>query len=151
MNKTIHLPSQLFYINTIEACLETEQKGALIKAYLGKSKDSLDAIDLEIDIKDSVSAFGPFIKFIIGDRSTITNVPGPSVFEVLMSAQRITSLPKRTENVCEKLSMYKQQLFRGIHHCLSLKGLHTSAVARAACIQVLISVSLKRTSVAKIR
>ena len=34
--------------------------------------------------------------------------------------------------MCEKLSMYKQQLFRGIHHCLSLKGLHTSAVARAA-------------------
>ena len=78
--------------------METEQKGALIKAYLGKSKDSLDAIDLEIDIKDSVSAFGPFIKFIIGSRSTTTTVPGPSVFEVLMSAQRITSLPKRIEN-----------------------------------------------------
>ena len=53
----------------------------------------MDAIDLEI-----VSAFGPFIKFIIGDRSTTTTVPGPSVFEVLMSAQRITSLPKRIEN-----------------------------------------------------
>ena len=75
-----------------------EQKGALIKAYLGQSRDSLDAIGLEIDIKDSVSAFGPFIMFIIGDRSTTTTVPGPSVFEVLMSAQRITSLPRRIVN-----------------------------------------------------
>ena len=80
-----------FFINTIEHCLETEQKDALIKAYMGKSKDSLDAIDLEIDIKDSL--FGPFIKFIIGDRSTTTTVLVPSVFEVVMSTQRITSLP----------------------------------------------------------
>ena len=58
-----------FYVCTIEPCLEKELEGALIKAYLGKSKDSLDLIDLDIDIKDSVSAFGSFIKLIIGDRT----------------------------------------------------------------------------------
>lgn len=108
-----------FYVNTIEPCLEKELKGALIKAYLGKSKDSLDLIDLDIDIKDSVNAFGSFIKFIIGDRTvpvpstttTTSTVPVPSVFDVLMSAQRITSLPKRIEK--EKMSK-KENLYNAV-------------------------------------
>ena len=51
-----------FFLRNIRNSLDNGHDGALVKAYLGKSKDSLDLIDLDIDLKSSVISFGPFIK-----------------------------------------------------------------------------------------
>ena len=81
--------------NSLENCV-------LVKAYLGKSKDSLDLIDLDIDLKSSVNSFGPFIKFVVDNGGQESQVPSTvgvsgSAFQVLMSAQHVQSLPKRIE------------------------------------------------------
>lgn len=85
-----------FFLRNIRPSLDT---GALVKAYLGKSKDSLDLIDLDIDLKSSVNAFGPFIKFVVDDGGQVPSTVRASgcAFQVLMSAQHVQSLPKRIE------------------------------------------------------
>ena len=41
--------------------IEAKQKSTLSKAYLGKSKDCLDLIEISIELNAAVSLFGPFI------------------------------------------------------------------------------------------
>ena len=54
-----------FYVNNIDPEIDVEQKGTLSKAYLGKSKDCLDLIDVSIELNTAVNSFGPFIKCIV--------------------------------------------------------------------------------------
>ena len=85
-----------FYHTTIEPTLDTTQ-GPLTKAYLGKSKDCLDLIDMSIELNVAVKSFGPFIKFVI-DNGIVpiraeSTAGRPSAFDILMSAQQSLSLP----------------------------------------------------------
>lgn len=43
---------------------------SLIKAFLGRSKDSLDLIDLEVELQQAVSVFGPFLKYIVSTNNS---------------------------------------------------------------------------------
>ena len=50
-----------FYVNNIDPEIDVEQNGTLFKAYLGKSKDCLDLIDVSVELNATVNSFGPFI------------------------------------------------------------------------------------------
>ncbi len=68
---------------------------SLAKAFLGRSKDSLDQIDLEVEVQQAVSTFGPFLKCIViaGESGNVAYC-SRSVSEVLMAAQRNLCRPR---------------------------------------------------------
>ena len=104
--------------------MDAEQKGTLSKAYLGKSKDCLDLIDVSIELNTAVNSFGPFIKFVVdsGVPSTRaeTSQTSKSAFDVLMSAQQFLSLPKRIE--VEKMTK-KELLYNDVIQCIEKQDL----------------------------
>ena len=61
-----------FYVNNIDPEIDAEQKGTISKAYLGKSKDCLDLIDVSVELNATVNSFGPFIVYsgvpLLGER-----------------------------------------------------------------------------------
>ena len=70
----------------------------LTKAYLGRSKDALDLVDLDVELHQAVTVFGPFLKFIVDGSSesactTTLGTSAQSVVEVLMNSQRSLKLP----------------------------------------------------------
>ncbi len=69
---------------------------SLAKAFLGRSKDSLDHIDLEVEVQQAVSTFGPVLKYIViaGESGNVACC-SRSVSEVLMAASK-KSLPAKT-------------------------------------------------------
>ena len=61
-----------FYVNNIDPEIDAEQNGTLTKAYLCKSKDCLDLIDVSVELIAAVNSFGPFIAFIV-DSGVLTS------------------------------------------------------------------------------
>ena len=49
-----------FYVNNIDPKMDAEQKNTLCRAYLGKSKDCSDLIDVSNELNTAVNLFGPF-------------------------------------------------------------------------------------------
>ena len=60
-----------YYNNVIEPQLkisdDLQKRLQLTKGYLGKSKESLDLIDLDIDLNLAIGTFGSFIKYVVDD------------------------------------------------------------------------------------
>ena len=73
-----------FYEQTLSGTANVEL-GYLSRAYLGKSKDSLDLIELDVELQQAVSMFGHFVKYICFEA---TPPPIQSAVDVLMNAQR---------------------------------------------------------------
>ena len=79
----------------------------LTKPYLGRSKDALDLVDLDVELHQGV---GPFLKFIVDGSSesactTTLGTSAQSVVEVLMNSQRSLKVPSKItkENKTMKL------------------------------------------------
>ena len=75
------------------------QERELQKAYAGKSKDSLDLVNISLCMRDVISIFGPFVKFIVTPKSSgegqvsSSAVPVKNAFEVLLASQRSLARP----------------------------------------------------------
>ena len=50
----------------------TSEEFHLGEAYLGKSKDKLNAIDLALPLEDAVVIFGHFLKYVVHDEDKKT-------------------------------------------------------------------------------
>ena len=66
----------------------------LCKGYLGKSRESLDLIDLDINLQEAVESFGAFIKYVVEDGLVGGTTPLieqciNNAFTVLMDSQRL--------------------------------------------------------------
>ena len=67
----------------------------LDSASLGKSKNMLDKIDLNLPLDSAVELFGPFLRYHVHDAYLPRSPPSPmrNAFDILMSSQRSESLP----------------------------------------------------------
>ena len=68
---------------------EEKQNLILCKGLLGKSKDALDMIDLDVDLNSAVNMFGHFLKYEVSGAVVSHSLePRRSAFGVMMAAQR---------------------------------------------------------------
>ena len=78
--------------------LPEEEKRNLIlsRALLGNSKDTLDIIDIDVELNLAISMFGHFLKFEVSDTTEPMHdhEPRRSAFDVMMAAQRQLCLPR---------------------------------------------------------
>ena len=60
-----------YYHSTLERTLSGSSVAAktfrLLKGHLGKSKEILDLLDLELNVRESVGTFGSYIKYMVDD------------------------------------------------------------------------------------
>lgn len=75
-----------FYERTLSTGTENVELGNLSRAYLGKSKDSLDLIELDVELQQAISMFGHFLKYVVCLEASPS--PRQSAFDVLMNSQR---------------------------------------------------------------
>ena len=60
----------------------------LQEAYLGKSKDKLDGIDLTLPLDDAVAIFGHFVKYVVHNENKKPREPLRSAFDIMMRVQK---------------------------------------------------------------
>jgi len=66
----------------------------LESASLGKSKNSLDQVDLSLPLDSTVELFGPFLWYYVKDNNIRKSSPRlRNTFEILMSSQKQECLP----------------------------------------------------------
>ena len=83
---------QQFYEEKIVSELSSAEEVKLEAAFLGKSKQSLDRIDLSLMLDSAIQLFGPFLRY--HTRSTEQVLPPVrDAFTVLMASQRQLSMP----------------------------------------------------------
>ena len=82
----------------------------LSKAFLERCKDSLDQIELSVELQQAVATFGPFLKFVVSKR-TVDPTPSRSAVEVLMSAQRSLSQPRMPKKITKESPTKEDKLF----------------------------------------
>ena len=70
----------------------------LSKAFLGRSKDNLDLIELNVELQQAVSMFGHFLKFVV-TKQIVDTPPSRSAVDVLMSAQRNLCAPRMPKKI----------------------------------------------------
>ena len=60
----------------------------LQEAYLGKSKDKLDGIDLALPLDDAVAIFSHFVKYVVHNENQKPREPLRSAFDIMMRVQK---------------------------------------------------------------
>ena len=99
---------QQFYDEKIVTQFSVSDEMDLESAFLGKSKDSLDKIELSISLDRAIQLFGPFLRYHTCDR--IQQLPPVrDAFSVLMSNQRQLSLPSLPASLAVRTK--KDQLY----------------------------------------
>lgn len=97
---------------------ELRERLCLVKGYLGKlgkSKELLDLIDLDIDLQQAVGTFGSFIKYVVDEeREREADLSGPSAFSVLMSSQRALCQWKLSGKITKENKTKKDVLYNDI-------------------------------------
>ena len=83
---------QQFYDEKIVCKVQELNEMDLESAFLGKSKESLDKIELSLSLDSAIHLFGPFLRYYTCDRPQQLP-PMRNAFTVLMSSQRQLSLP----------------------------------------------------------
>ena len=75
---------------------EEKQNLVLSRALLGNSKDTLDTIEIDVDLNSAISMFGHFLKFEVSDSTEPLHdlESRRSAFDVMMAAQRQLCLPR---------------------------------------------------------
>ena len=102
---------QQFYDDTIVSKMEggsTSGELELDSAFLGKSKESLDRIDLSLSLDSAIALFGPFLRFHTHNKHQELP-PLRNAFDVLMYSQRQQLLP--TLPSCVPVRTKKDKLF----------------------------------------
>lgn len=88
-----------YYSETIQPIIylpQEKERLVLSRGLLGKSKDALNMIDLDVGRNSAVNMFGHFLKYEVSDAAVVPNEREPlrSVFDVMMAAQRQLGLPR---------------------------------------------------------
>lgn len=116
---------QQFYDEKIVCKVQELNEMDLESAFLGKSKESLDKIELSLSLDSAIHLFGPFLRYYTCDRPQQLP-PMRNAFTVLMSSQRQLSLPglpapvtvrtikDKLYNDCLELLKEENALFPGI-------------------------------------
>ena len=78
---------QQFYHEKVLRCLEEQSEQELESAFLGKSKDSLDRIELSLPLDAVIPTFDPFLRYYTADRLQQLP-PVVNAFTVMMSSQK---------------------------------------------------------------
>ena len=131
----VHISTSLrgYYHNILESQIQSTSSVAaknfrLTKGYLGKSKEALDLVDLELDVCEAVGAFGSYIKYVVDDDEKEESVPVASpttntAFSVLMSSQRALCLRKLPSRVLREKKTKKEMLYNDIIAVLENHGI----------------------------
>ena len=90
-------------------------------AYLGRSKESLDQIELSIQLDLAVAVFGGFLRYVVSQEQPAPREPTVNAFEVMMSSQRQLCLRRLPEKKTEHNS--KDRLYNAILDLLQEKML----------------------------
>ena len=90
-------------------------------AYLGRSKESLDQIELSIQLDLAVAMFGGFLRYVVSQEQPAPREPTVNAFEVMMSSQRQLCLRRLPEKKMEHNS--KDRLYNAILDLLQEKML----------------------------
>ena len=97
------LTVQQFYDDKITGELQKHgvvSEMQLESAFLGKSKDSLDKIDLSLPLDSAIHLFGPFLRYQTCEQPQLRQVPAArDAFSVLMANRKQQSLPGLPESV----------------------------------------------------
>ena len=97
----------------------------LDKAFLGRSKDHLDEIDLQIMLDVPVTSFGAYVRYSTSQQSgPVEECMRVDAFQVMMSSQRQLCLQKLPQNKTEYNS--KDRLYNSILDSLQEIGLDFS-------------------------
>ena len=89
---------QQFYEQKVIHELNSPEEVELEAAFLGKSKESLDRIELSLSLDSAVPLFGPFLRYCT---CSSEQVPPPSrdAFAILMASQKQLSMPGLPQSV----------------------------------------------------
>lgn len=115
---------QEFYERTLSGT-EAVKSHLLSRAFLGSSKDSLDLIELNVELQQAIAMFGPFLKYVVTIKEGSDDSPPPrqSAVQVLMNAQRSLDQPRLpTKTTRESLTM-KDVLFNSVVDFLGVQEL----------------------------
>ena len=85
----------------------------LSKAYLGPAKTSLDQVELDVELIQAVSTFGPYLKYVVV-KDTVDAPPPRSACDVLMNAQRSLCQPKLPSKITRERLTKKELLFNDV-------------------------------------
>ena len=119
---------QQFYDEKIVTQFSVSDEMDLESAFLGKSKDSLDKIELSISLDRAIQLFGPFLRYHTCDR--IQQVPPVrDAFSVLMLNQRQLSLPSLPASLAVRTK--KDQLYNDFLGVLREENAHVEAAVLA--------------------
>ena len=86
---------QQFYSEKIFTSLQ-EQPAKLESAFLGKSKDSLDRVDLCLELDAVIPTFGPFLRYYTSDCQL---PPVVNAFTIMMSSQKQQLQPRLPSSI----------------------------------------------------
>jgi hypothetical protein len=117
-----------YYSETIQPIIdlpqEEKQRLVLSKGLLGKSKDALDMIDLDVELNSAVNMFGHFLKYEVSDAVVPHDrEPSRSAFDVMMAAQRQLCLPRLPPRIQKDTLTKKEILDNDILSLLEEHGL----------------------------
>ena len=94
----------------------------LSKAFLGRCKDNLDLIELNVELQQAVSMFGHFLKFIV-TKQIVDPLPSRSAVDVLMSAQRNLCEPRMPKKITRESPTKKDKLFNDVVDFMEGEGM----------------------------
>ena len=109
-----------FYSEKIFNSLQ-EQPAKLESAFLGKSKDSLDRVDLCLELDAIIPTFGPFLRFYTSDCHLQPLPPVVNAFSVMMSSQRQQQQPRLPSYV--PVRTRKDELYNDVLQMLNEENL----------------------------
>ena len=77
-----------FFEDSIATRLNVTDRLELESAFLGKSKDALDEIDITLTLDTAVPLFGPFLRFHTCSAAEQPHPPVYNAFSILMASQK---------------------------------------------------------------
>ena len=111
-----------------------EREGVQLQsAHAGRSKETLDIVELDLSVQAVVESFGPFVKY----RTTLSSEPSSScvvashnAFALLMSSARSMATPGLPSRRVERTA--KDRLYNNILKFLEVRNLKFSSDAKAS-------------------
>ena len=72
----------------------------LESAFIGRSKDSLDRIELSLELERAAAIFGPFLKYHV--REQPQQAPSRNAFSIMMQTSQLLSQPRLPTSITER-------------------------------------------------
>ena len=81
---------------------------------MGLKKNSLDLVELTVELLQAISMFGPYLKYVVVKDTNINAPPHRSAFDILMNAQRSLCQPKLPSKITRERMTKKEVLFNDV-------------------------------------